>query len=123
MRQRSEVYGRIMLRPALITTAVLALLAGCSSSGDTALREGKISGQLTTVGGPAPGEARPTAGTVKVEDDSGSWQMAEVGADGRFTLTVTVGTYSVSEVACGGEIEVTVVRDQVSSADIVCHVP
>lgn len=103
--------------------AVLFLFAGCSSSGDEALQEGRIQGQLSAVGGPFPGEARPTAGTVKLEDGAGSWQMVEVGSDGRFSVTVSVGTYSVSALTCSDVVEVTVVHEQVASADVVCHVP
>jgi hypothetical protein len=57
---------------------------------------GSISGHLLAVGGPAPGPPRPLPGEVVVTDASGvSVATVEVASDGRFSVEVPAGNYTV----------------------------
>ncbi len=58
---------------------------------------GAIEGTLEAVGGPAPGRPRPLPGSVKITNirthDS---RVVSVTADGRFSVSVTPGTYLIT---------------------------
>jgi hypothetical protein len=55
---------------------------------------GTLTGHLYGVGGPAPGAPRPWPGTVTLTG-SGVHRYIQVSADGRFSVLVPAGTYTV----------------------------
>jgi hypothetical protein len=57
---------------------------------------GTLTGHLYGVGGPAPGAPRPWPGTVTVTGGLGVHRDVQVGADGRFSVLVPAGTYTVA---------------------------
>jgi hypothetical protein len=56
---------------------------------------GTLTGHLYGVGGPAPGAPRPWTGTVTLTGPGVHRDIA-VGADGRFSVQVSAGTYTVA---------------------------
>lgn len=58
--------------------------------------EGRLSGRVLAVGGPYGARPIPHRGTVIITDiRSGRTRMATAGADGRYTVQLPAGTYSV----------------------------
>lgn len=80
-----------MRRSALAALAVgLLALASCSSSPQT----GSVTGVFKTVGG-APGYGtHPLPGTVVFSNPQGTHVSVRVDADGTFSATLPVGTYT-----------------------------
>ncbi len=93
----------------LAALCLAGLIAACSSprpaegrpaaappaSGTPASRAGTLTGHLYGVGGPAPGAPRPWPGTVTLTG-SGVRRAIQVSADGRFSVLVPAGTYTVA---------------------------
>ena len=97
MRERS---GRIQ-RPSLILLASLAAsvsLAGCHLSSPTgpAGPTGTVTGILQAVGGTSGAGPRALSGQVTLNGSGGEIATITVGANGRFSVPATVGTYTVS---------------------------
>ena len=80
-----------MRRFAIAALAVgLLVLSGCSSSPQT----GSVTGVFETAGG-APGYGpHPLPGTVVFNSPQGTHASVRVGADGTFSATLPVGTYT-----------------------------
>jgi RNA polymerase sigma-70 factor, ECF subfamily len=55
-----------------------------------------ISGTLHSAGGPAPGVGTPLPGTVTATDTNGATFDAVAGADGKFSLSVPAGAYTLT---------------------------
>jgi hypothetical protein len=72
-----------------------AVLAGCSSPPD----EGTVDGSLQAVGGspgPATASPRPLSGTVTFHGSNGNIATLEISANGRFSVHLPVGRYTVA---------------------------
>ncbi len=69
----------------------VALLVGCSSSTPA---NGTIAGHLMGTGGRPPGTQTPFPGTIHVTGPGVDTQVS-VGADGKYSLTVPAGVYTV----------------------------
>jgi hypothetical protein len=74
------------------------LLAGCSSGTSTPPKavSGTVTGILEAVGGAAPGTPRPLVGTVSIHGARGTTITAKTGSDGRFSVRVAAGSYTVT---------------------------
>lgn len=71
-------------------------LTACSSSNAPTSKAGLlVSGTLQTVGGPPPGQSHYVPGTVVFHGRQAAPITAPVDRNGRFTITVTAGTYTV----------------------------
>lgn len=129
----------------LIGALSLGLLAACStqsgagtSSPEAAVKAqalsirsvatGVLRGRLVFVGGPFPGSPRPLGGTVTVTGHSRV--VFTVGRDGRYTVTLPVGTYRLSGSSpwfgsgadsCHAQSPVRVVSNRQTHADVVCQ--
>jgi hypothetical protein len=64
-------------------------------AGTSTGQAGTLTGHLYGVGGPAPGAPRPWPGTVTLTG-SGGHRDIQVSADGRFSVLVPAGTYTVA---------------------------
>jgi hypothetical protein len=64
-------------------------------AGTPKVQAGTLTGHLYGVGGPAPGALRPWPGTVTLTG-SGVHRDVQVSADGRFSVLVPAGTYTVA---------------------------
>lgn len=110
----------------------VALVASC---GGTPSR-GTVSGHLYIIGGPLPlGAAtrspQPVTGQVVARGPAGT-HTATVGADGRYAMQLSPGTYVVTGTSpnfnsgnspCPSDGKVTVVRNQTRTVDVYCQVP
>jgi hypothetical protein len=99
----------------------VSLAAACSKP------TGTIAGHLYQVGGPVPGAATPVPGTVYVSGDG----SVSVGPDGRFSIAVPAGTYTLAGSSpliednapgCGSRTAVTVVVGVVAKMDVICDI-
>jgi hypothetical protein len=86
-----------------------------------------ISGTFRIVGGPPPGIDHPITGTIVATATSGRAYTAIAGADGRYSLRVPRGTYTIvghsqqdQPGQCGGGAA-QVFRD--TAVDVQCDVP
>jgi hypothetical protein len=83
----------LALLPALVTSVALA---GCSSPNGPPGPAGTLTGMLQAVGN-SPGDGlRALSGQVTLHGSSGHISGITVGASGRFSVPVTVGTYTVT---------------------------
>ena len=91
---------------------------------------GILTGRLYGVGGPAPGAPRPWPGNVTVTGGLGVHRDAQVGADGRFSVLVPAGTYTVAgrsplyqdgAAECRAAGPVTVASGHRAEADVRCQ--
>jgi hypothetical protein len=57
---------------------------------------GTLTGTLQTVGGPLGAGPRALSGQVTLHESNGRGGIITVGANGRFSVPVTVGTYTVT---------------------------
>jgi hypothetical protein len=89
---------------------------------------GVLRGRLVFVGGPFPGSPRPLGGTVTVTGHSRV--VITVGRDGRYTVTLPVGTYRLAGSSpwfgsgadrCHAQSPVRVVSKRPAHADVVCQ--
>jgi hypothetical protein len=112
--------------------AASLLLASCdlSSPNGPPGPTGTLTGTLQTVGGPAGVGAQPLSGQVTLHGSSGHLTAITVGANGRFSVPVTVGTYTVSGQSpeyrgdaadCHASGPVTVTKDVTSSLRVDCQ--
>jgi hypothetical protein len=62
---------------------------------NTSTAQGRLTGRLVTVGGPAPGAAHPVGGKVTVAGRGVDIDV-EVGQDGAYAVNVPVGRYKVT---------------------------
>ncbi len=80
------------LAPLLAAAALV--LGGCSSTPASA---GSVRGELVAVGGPPSTPSQPlTKGEVRLETPSGKSYSARVGQDGRYSIELPAGTYTIS---------------------------
>jgi hypothetical protein len=120
----------------LLTMAAIGLAgvtAACSSPAPVIhpmAAAGILTGHLYGVGGPAPGAPRPWPGTVTVTGGLGVHRDVQVGADGRFSVLVPAGTYTVAgrsplyqdgAAACRAAGPVTVASGHRAEADVRCQ--
>lgn len=80
----------------LLVMAASVLLAGCSSPNGPPGPTGTLTGTLQAVGGPSGADPRALSGQVTLHGPDGRRAIISVGADGRFSLPVSEGTYTVS---------------------------
>ena len=81
----------VTTKPVLLVVALVACLASCSHPAPS----GTLAGELSGTGGPPPGTIQtPFPGTIHVTGQGVDTQIP-VGADGRFSLTLPAGTYTV----------------------------
>ena len=110
----------------VLPLAVLAPMTGCSNPG-----QGAVTGHLSRVGGPAPGAPTPMAAGTVVADGPGGRHTVSITPDGRYTLTLPPGTYTLTgsgpeyldgRTPCAATATVTVKPGQVIDADVYCQV-
>ena len=116
-----------------ITTVLAAgpLLAGCAAATATTA-PGTVTGQFIRVGGPAPGAAVPLPGRVVAIDSTGARLTADVGSNGRFSLSLSAGTYRLigyspliqsGKARCGAEHPVVVAAGRTTPhVAVVCSI-
>ncbi len=80
----------------LSVTAASVVLASCSSPNGPPGPTGTLTGMLQAVGGAPGGGTRVLSGQVTLHGASGHITGITVAADGRFSVPVSVGTYTVS---------------------------
>jgi hypothetical protein len=80
----------------LPVVAVSVSLASCSSPTGPAGPTGTLTGTLQAVGGPPGAGPRALSGEVLLRKSNGDRVEIDVGANGRFSVPVSVGTYTVS---------------------------
>jgi hypothetical protein len=98
----------LTVKPAAALCAVLLLtVAGCGGGAakqpkantsvppTSAPATGIVQGRLLAVGGPAPGDPRPMAGTVTFIGPDGSTAKAPVDKTGRFSIGLYPGLYRI----------------------------
>ena len=76
--------------------AVAVLFAGCASPTGPPGPTGTLTGKLQAIGGPPDDGPRALSGQITLNGSSGHMTAITVGANGRFSVPVTVGTYTVS---------------------------
>lgn len=91
MRRKS-----LTLLSLLPIVAASALLASCSSPTGPPGPTGTLTGALQAVGGPPGAGPRALSGQVTLHGSGGHITGITVGANGRFSVPVPVGTYTVS---------------------------
>jgi hypothetical protein len=91
---------------------------------------GTLTGTLQAVGGPPGPGSRVLSGQITLRGSSGHIAGVTVGANGRFSVPVTVGTYSVSArspqyeggtAECHASAPVTVTKGVTSSVEVDCQ--
>ncbi len=82
----------VILLPALAVTAAGVSLASCSSS----RVEGTLTGTLEAVGDVRGDNPRPISGQITLHGESGNIATITLGANGRFSVPLAVGTYALS---------------------------
>lgn len=80
--------------PAVI--AALVTLASCSSPNGRTGPTGTLTGTLQAVGGPSGAVPRALSGEVILHGPNGKKTLITAGANGRFSVPVSVGRYTVS---------------------------
>ena len=91
------------IRPRFLSLLVLlpltvasVLLAGCGSPNSVQGPTGTLKGAIDAVGGPSGDGPRALSGQITLDGSSGHITNIAVGATGRFSVPVKVGTYIVS---------------------------
>jgi hypothetical protein len=124
MRRKS-----LTLLPLPPLMAASVILAGCASPTGPPGPTGTLTGTLQAVGGPAGGP-RALSGQVTLHGSGGNIAAVTVGSTGRFSVPVTVGTYTVSgrspqyeggTADCKASGPVTVSKGVTSSVEVDCH--
>jgi hypothetical protein len=121
-------------RVLLILLAVMAAgmtVASCSSPTGPPGPTGTLSGTLQAVGGPPGAGPRALTGQITLNGRNGtSKTLITVGADGRFSVPVTTGTYIVTgqspqydggAAVCRASGPVTVTKDVTSTVEVDCQ--
>jgi len=80
----------VTTKPVLLVVALVACLSSCSHPA----APGTLAGELSGTGGMPPVIQTPFPGTIHVTGQGVDTQVP-VGADGRFSLTLPAGTYTV----------------------------
>jgi hypothetical protein len=119
----------LFLLPVMVASVFLAscdLSAPTGPPGPT----GTLTGTLQAVGGPSGGGALALSGQVTLHGSSGHITGITVGANGRFSAPVPVGTYTVTgqspqyeggTVECHASGPVTVSKGVTSSVEVDCQ--
>lgn len=76
---------------ALASALAAFSLASCGSPSVTVM----VTGKLEVSGGPAPGAPRPLNGEIRLRAEDGKSYTATTGPDGRFSINVPPGSYTV----------------------------
>ncbi len=117
----------------LIVLAVMAAgltLASCSAPTGPPGPTGTLSGTLQAVGGPTGAGPRGLAGQVTLNESNGTRFSVAAGANGRFSVPVTVGTYTITgrspqyegdTADCQASRPVTVTKGVTSSVEVDCQ--
>jgi hypothetical protein len=120
-------------RVSLILLAVMAAgmtLASCSSPTGPSGPTGTLTGTFQAVGGPAGTGPRALAGQITLHESNGTRYGIAVGANGRFSATLPVGTYTVTGQSpqyeggtadCQASGPVTVTKGVTSSIKVDCQ--
>jgi hypothetical protein len=110
--------------------AASVLLASCSSPDAPPGPTGTLTGTFQAVGGPSGAGPRALSGQVTAQRSNGARDIISVGANGRFSVPVPVGTYTVSGQSpqyeggtanCKASGPVTVTEGLTSSVKIDCQ--
>jgi hypothetical protein len=105
-------------------------LASCSSPTGPPGPTGTLTGTLQTVGGPPGVGPRALSGQITLHGSSGHITDITVGANGRFSVPVPVGKYSISGQSpqykggtadCHASGPVTVTKGLTSSVEVDCQ--
>lgn len=106
------------------------MLASCGSPNGATGPTGTLTGTLQAVGGPTGASPLPLRGEVTLHRSNGSKGFITVSASGRFSLPVTVGTYTLTAQSpqfeggsgeCHASGRVVVIKDVKSSVVIDCQ--
>ena len=125
MRRKS-----LTLLSLLPVMAASVLLANCSSPTGPPGPTGTLTGTLQAVGGPPGGGPRALRGQVTLHGPSGHITGITVGANGRFSVPATVGSYTVSGQSpqyeggtgvCRASGPVVVTKGVTSSVEVDCQ--
>jgi hypothetical protein len=120
-------------RVSLILLAVMAAgmtLASCSSPTGPPGPTGTLTGTLQAVGGPSGAGPRVLTGQIILNGSNGARFSITAGANGRFSVPVAVGTYTVTgrssqyeggTADCLASGPVTVTKGLTSSVDVDCQ--
>ena len=120
-------------RISLILLAVMAggmTLASCSSPNGPSGPLGTVAGKLQAVGGSPGTGSRALAGQITLHESNGTRFGIAVGANGRFSVTAAVGTYTVTarspqfeggSTDCTASAPVTVTQGVTSSVEVDCQ--
>jgi hypothetical protein len=110
--------------------AASVLLASCSSPEGPSGPTGTLTGTLQAVGGPLGDGPRALSGEVTLHGSSRRITGITVGANGRFSVPVAVGTYTVSgrsphyeggTAVCRASRPVVVTKGVTSSVEVDCQ--
>jgi hypothetical protein len=110
--------------------AASVLLASCSSPNGPPGPTGTLTGTFQAVGGPPGVGPRALSGQITLSGSSGHITGITVGANGRFSVPVTVGTYTVSgqspqygggTAVCRASGPVVVTKGATSSVEVDCQ--
>jgi len=110
--------------------AASVLLAGCSSPNGPPGPTGTLTGRLQAVGGPSGAGPRALSGQVALHNSNGTRDIISVGANGRFSVPASVGTYTVSgrspkyeggTADCKASGPVTVTKGHTSTVEVECQ--
>lgn len=93
MRRKSLTL--LFLIPVMAASVALASCNLSSPNGPPG-PTGTLTGTLQAVGGPAGVGPRALSGQVTLHGSNGTGGIVTVGANGRFSVPVTVGTYTIS---------------------------
>ena len=122
-----------MRRISLILLAIMAAgitLAGCSAPTGPPGPTGTLAGTLQAVGGTAGASPRALSGQIFLHESNGTRFAVTVGANGRFSIAATVGTYAVSgrspqfeggATDCQASGPVTVTQGATSTIEVDCQ--
>ena len=111
--------------------AASVLLASCSSPNGPPGPTGTLTGTLQAVGGPSGVGPRALSGQITLHGSSGNIATITVGANGRFSVPATVGTYTVSAqspqykggtAGCHALGPITVTKGATTKVDVDCQV-
>ncbi len=110
MRRKSLIVISILLLLLVVVVASVRLANNFGSPNGPQGPTGTLTGMLQAVGGPAGVIPRALSGQVTLHGSSGHITGITVGADGRFSVPVSVGRYTVS-----GQ------SPQYEGGDAICH--
>lgn len=110
--------------------AASVLLASCSSPNGPPGPTGTLTGRLQAVGGPSGAGPRALSGQITLHKSNGARDIISVGANGRFSVPASVGTYTVSgrspkyeggTADCKASGAVTVTKGLTSTVEVDCQ--